>query len=560
MSGGRTASARRGGSRGSSGRGGAPKAVSGTVFCAGCGDEITAEFVEALGKAWHPRHLRCTHCGAQLGTADTLLVAHAGQPYCKRDFLELFGSKCAGCGRPIEHECLAVGKRKWHAECLRCAACDRAIDTSVGLCARGGEYFCKRCYLRDHTPKCCVCGASMMEFVHNKATNERFCKAHRDEPTCAACHRVIALTSVPEPMPHREYADGRKVCEECTATAVTDLEVAQEALSTIIAFFAGQGLKTLGHEAFAHLQVLLLDAEQMRQLARDSGKFHPCHPLGVTISEIKTTVRATTDVDDADVPAAWFFGGVTAALEAAKLQRQVRDGTFGEDSSDSSDESDGKEASGGAGGAGSGTGLPLTSKNSAKSMQLAEGGEDESDGGSGRATPGRAAPGGASTPGGSSVTAISMKKARDKLVTRETSVRAIAVVYGLPHTQMCAVIAHELCHALLNLKEFPYDLDEVVVEGLCELWKHKYLSHLESEGRADATFWIRRMNENLDPVYGKGFRLAAQALEEIPSLGDLLRHVRRHRTLHVAKGGGAGSSRASPSASRATSRSSTRRK
>lgn len=132
------------------------------------------------------------------------------------------------------------------------------------------------------------------------------------------------------------------------------------------------------------------------------------------------------------------------------------------------------------------------------------------------------------------------RRGKSDVVRRETSVRCIGVVQGMPRVQLCAVLAHELCHVLMTLKNFPTDIGEAVVEGMCELWKHLYLTHLKSSGDASADFWLQRMTENLDPVYGDGFRAAQASLQAMPSdathsaMQELLKHVRRHKAFPAA--------------------------
>ncbi|XP_068235939.1 LIM/homeobox protein Lhx2-like [Palaemon carinicauda] len=58
-------------------------------------------------------------------------------------------SFCAGCsGRIIDRFYLLAVERKWHAGCLRCAACHSPLDAAVTCFARDGHIFCRDDYHR----------------------------------------------------------------------------------------------------------------------------------------------------------------------------------------------------------------------------------------------------------------------------------------------------------------------------------------------------------------------------------------------------------------------------
>ena len=52
----------------------------GTSECAGCGQTIQGARIDALGKAWHPEHFRCTVCDCRLPLA--FRVGPYQEPYC----------------------------------------------------------------------------------------------------------------------------------------------------------------------------------------------------------------------------------------------------------------------------------------------------------------------------------------------------------------------------------------------------------------------------------------------------------------------------------------------
>lgn len=57
------------------------------------------QVITGMGKIWHPEHFTCSHCKEELGTQN--FFERDGQPYCERDYHNLFSPRCAGCGGPI---------------------------------------------------------------------------------------------------------------------------------------------------------------------------------------------------------------------------------------------------------------------------------------------------------------------------------------------------------------------------------------------------------------------------------------------------------------------------
>ncbi len=96
--------------------------------CRKCSDYCVEEHVLALGHSWHKSCLSCQCCGVILDTDDSIFGGPEDKmPYCKLDFGRLFGCKCAGCGEIIEHDLLEALGHKWHVHCFCCGACDKQL-------------------------------------------------------------------------------------------------------------------------------------------------------------------------------------------------------------------------------------------------------------------------------------------------------------------------------------------------------------------------------------------------------------------------------------------------
>lgn len=57
------------------------------------------QVVTAMGRTWHPEHFVCTHCQEEIGSKN--FFERDGQPYCEKDYHNLFSPRCHYCNGPI---------------------------------------------------------------------------------------------------------------------------------------------------------------------------------------------------------------------------------------------------------------------------------------------------------------------------------------------------------------------------------------------------------------------------------------------------------------------------
>ena len=130
-----------------------------------CAVLAAGKYTRALGRLWHPEHFICSRCRKPIGKR---FLEHKGRAYCEKDYLELFGEKCALCNKPITGQCLA-----------------------------------------DHW-------------------GNKYCKRHESDPRCFSCGRMIGMNLTGGGV---RYKDGRTVCSICRRTAVDDDGTAKEVFS-----------------------------------------------------------------------------------------------------------------------------------------------------------------------------------------------------------------------------------------------------------------------------------------------------------------------------------------
>uniref|UniRef100_A0A1I7RU56 Homeobox domain-containing protein n=1 Tax=Bursaphelenchus xylophilus TaxID=6326 RepID=A0A1I7RU56_BURXY len=110
--------------------------------CAKCGLAITAECLNALQKHWHPQCFTCTHCRQSFGNA--AFYVENNQPYCERDWNQLFTAKCTSCTFPIEagDKWVEALGGQFHTNCFNCTVCHISLEGQT-FYAREGRPFCK---------------------------------------------------------------------------------------------------------------------------------------------------------------------------------------------------------------------------------------------------------------------------------------------------------------------------------------------------------------------------------------------------------------------------------
>jgi len=110
--------------------------------CAHCGEMIIGVCINALGKTYHKEHFVCNHCNLPFPGGQ--YIEHEGNPYCDKDYNELFCPRCASCKQPISDKCISALGRKYHPDHFTCAGCGMNL---VGKAYKEDEdeVYCNSC-------------------------------------------------------------------------------------------------------------------------------------------------------------------------------------------------------------------------------------------------------------------------------------------------------------------------------------------------------------------------------------------------------------------------------
>ncbi|XP_061692480.1 LIM domain-binding protein 3-like isoform X2 [Syngnathoides biaculeatus] len=129
-------------------------ASSRTPLCGACNSIIRGPFLVALGRSWHPEEFNCHYCNMSL--ADVSFVEEQNSVYCENCYEEFFAPTCARCNTKIMGEVMHALRQTWHTTCFVCAACGKPFGNSL-FHMEDGEPYCEKDYVALFSTKCHGC-------------------------------------------------------------------------------------------------------------------------------------------------------------------------------------------------------------------------------------------------------------------------------------------------------------------------------------------------------------------------------------------------------------------
>ncbi|XP_078499420.1 LIM domain-binding protein 3 isoform X2 [Lissotriton helveticus] len=129
-------------------------ASSRTPLCGHCNSIIRGPFLVAMGRSWHPEEFNCAHCKTSL--ADVSFVEEQNSVYCERCYEQYFAPTCARCTTKIMGEVMHALRQTWHTHCFVCAACRKPFGNSL-FHMEDGEPYCEKDYIALFSTKCHGC-------------------------------------------------------------------------------------------------------------------------------------------------------------------------------------------------------------------------------------------------------------------------------------------------------------------------------------------------------------------------------------------------------------------
>ncbi|XP_061491019.1 LIM domain-binding protein 3 isoform X10 [Rhineura floridana] len=125
-----------------------------TPLCGHCNSIIRGPFLVAMGRSWHPEEFYCAYCKTSL--ADVGFVEEQNSVYCERCYEQFFAPTCARCHTKIMGEVMHALRQTWHTNCFVCAACRKPFGNSL-FHMEDGEPYCEKDYVTMFSTKCHGC-------------------------------------------------------------------------------------------------------------------------------------------------------------------------------------------------------------------------------------------------------------------------------------------------------------------------------------------------------------------------------------------------------------------
>ncbi|XP_028734154.1 LIM domain-binding protein 3 isoform X1 [Peromyscus leucopus] len=123
-------------------------------LCGHCNNVIRGPFLVAMGRSWHPEEFNCAYCKNSL--ADVCFVEEQNNVYCERCYEQFFAPLCAKCNTKIMGEVMHALRQTWHTTCFICAACKKPFGNSL-FHMEDGEPYCEKDYINLFSTKCHGC-------------------------------------------------------------------------------------------------------------------------------------------------------------------------------------------------------------------------------------------------------------------------------------------------------------------------------------------------------------------------------------------------------------------
>ncbi|XP_067883522.1 transforming growth factor beta-1-induced transcript 1 protein-like isoform X3 [Heterodontus francisci] len=152
--------------------------------CAQCEEPIMDKMVTALDRNWHPNHFCCVKCGCVFG--EDGFHERDGKPYCRKDFYEMFASRCHGCRQPILENYISALNALWHPECFVCRDCFTPF-VNGSFFEHAGQPYCEIHYHKNRGSLCSGCEKPITGRCITAMGN----KFHPNHFVCAFCLKQL---------------------------------------------------------------------------------------------------------------------------------------------------------------------------------------------------------------------------------------------------------------------------------------------------------------------------------------------------------------------------------
>ncbi|MGH0186633.1 UNVERIFIED_CONTAM: hypothetical protein FKN15_022132 [Acipenser sinensis] len=152
--------------------------------CYYCNGPILDKVVTALDRTWHPEHFFCAQCGAFFGPEG--FHEKDGKAYCRKDYFDMFAPKCGGCARAILENYISALNSLWHPECFVCRECFTPF-VNGSFFEHDGQPYCEVHYHERRGSLCSGC----QKPITGRCITAMAKKFHPEHFVCAFCLKQL---------------------------------------------------------------------------------------------------------------------------------------------------------------------------------------------------------------------------------------------------------------------------------------------------------------------------------------------------------------------------------
>ncbi|KAG6605244.1 Protein DA1-related 1, partial [Cucurbita argyrosperma subsp. sororia] len=194
---------------------------------------------------------------------------------------------CAGCHTEIGYgRFLSSMEAFWHPECFRCNYCNEPI-TDYKFPIFSNRPYHESCYYKEqHHPRCDVCrnfipfnSSGVIEYIKQPISSRPYCPSHEKDgtPRCCSCEQMETRDTS-----YLLLEDGRKLCLECSDSAIMDTHECQPLYLEIQEFYEGLNMKVE-----QQVPLLLVERQALNEAmeGEKNGHHHLPETRGLCLSE-----------------------------------------------------------------------------------------------------------------------------------------------------------------------------------------------------------------------------------------------------------------------------------
>ncbi|KAF1989725.1 RhoGAP-domain-containing protein [Aulographum hederae CBS 113979] len=182
---------------------------SGSRLCGKCGENLTGQFVRALGDTYHLNCFTCHDCN-MIVASKFFPVPDQGPnqyPLCETDYFRRLDLLCYACGGALRASYITALDRKYHIEHFTCSACPTVFGAQDSYYEHQGDVYCHYHYSTKFAQRCHGCQNSILkQFVeiYRNGQNQHW------HPECYMIHKYWNVRLHPSGHPLAEQALNEK--------------------------------------------------------------------------------------------------------------------------------------------------------------------------------------------------------------------------------------------------------------------------------------------------------------------------------------------------------------